>query len=55
VDDRRFEASEGDLVSIPAGAAHAFVNISDRPARQLVLMLPGMDAHAFFLGLNEVL
>jgi quercetin dioxygenase-like cupin family protein len=55
VDDRRFEAGEGDLVSVPGGAAHAFVNITDRPAQQLVLMLPGMDAHAFFLGLSEVL
>ena len=55
VDDRLFEASAGHLVSFPGGAAHAFANISDRPARQLVVMLPGMDAHAFFLALSEVL
>jgi quercetin dioxygenase-like cupin family protein len=54
VDDRRFEAGEGDVVSIPGGAAHAFVNVTHKPARQLVLMLPGMDAQAFFLGLSEV-
>ena len=55
VDDRQFEAGEGDVVCVPGGIAHAFVNISDGPARQLVLMLPGMDAQAFFLGLSEVL
>jgi quercetin dioxygenase-like cupin family protein len=55
VDDRQFEAAEGDVVSVPGGAALAFVNVTDKPARQLVLMLPGMDAQAFFLGLSEVL
>ena len=55
VEGRDFEAAEGDVVSVPGGAAHAFVNITDQPARQMVLMLPGMDAQAFFLGLNEVL
>lgn len=54
VDNRSFESGAGDVVSVPGGAVHAFVNISDKPARQLVLMLPGMDAHAFFLGLSEV-
>ena len=53
VDDKRFEAGEGDVVSVPGGAVHAFVNITDKPAKQLVLMLPGMDAQAFFLGLSE--
>ena len=53
-DDRRFEAGEGDVVSVPGGAAHAFVNVTDKPARQIVLMLPGMDAQAFFLGLSQV-
>jgi quercetin dioxygenase-like cupin family protein len=54
VNDTRFEAGVGDVVSVPGGAVHAFINITDKPARQLVLMLPGMDAHAFFLGLSEV-
>ncbi|HEY4906684.1 MAG TPA: cupin domain-containing protein [Candidatus Acidoferrum sp.] len=54
VDDRRFEAGEGDVVCVPGGASHAFVNIAHKPARQLVVMLPGMDAYAFFLGLSEV-
>ena len=54
VNGRRFEAAAGDLVSVPGGDAHAFVNITDKPARQLV-MLPGMDAQRFFLGLGQVL
>ena len=54
VDDKQFEAGEGDVVSVPGGAVHAFVNITVKPAKQLVLMLPGMDARAFFLGLSEV-
>ena len=55
VNGRRFEAAAGDLVSVPGGDAHAFVNITDKPARQLVLMLPAMDAQRFFLGLGQIL
>ena len=55
VDGRRFEAAAGDLVSVPGGDAHAFINITNKPARQLVMMLPGMDAQRFFLGLGQVL
>ena len=55
VNGRRFEATAGDLVSVPGGDAHAFVNITDKPARQLVLMLPAMDAQRFFLGLGQIL
>jgi quercetin dioxygenase-like cupin family protein len=54
VDGRRFEAGEGDTVSVPGGAAHAFVNISSAPGRQLVMMIPGMDAYGFFAGLGHV-
>ncbi len=54
-DDRRFEAREGDVVSIPGGAAHAFVNLTDKPARQFILIVPGLDAVAFFSGLGEVM
>jgi hypothetical protein len=28
---------------------HAFLNITDKPARQLVMILLGMDAQAFFV------
>ena len=54
VDGKQFEAGAGDVVTVPGGAVHAFVNITQKPAKQLVLMLPGMDAQAFFLGLGEV-
>lgn len=54
VDGQRFEAGEGDTVSVPGGAVHAFVNISDVPGRQLVMMIPGMDAYGFFEGLGRV-
>src|SRR4030088_1614303 len=55
VDGRRFYVSAGDLVSVPGGAAHTFTNVSDRPSRQLVLMLPAMDALAFFSGLGKLM
>jgi quercetin dioxygenase-like cupin family protein len=55
VDGRRFYAVAGDLVSVPGGAAHTFTNVSDRPSRQLVLMLPAMDAAAFFSGLEKLM
>ena len=54
VDGERFEAGAGDTVSVPGGAVHAFVNISAAPARQLVMMLPAMDAFAFFEGLGRI-
>ena len=54
VDGRRFEAGAGDVVVAPGGAAHAFLNIAGRPSRQLIQILPGLDAAAFFLGLGTV-
>lgn len=54
VNGRRFEAATGDIISVPGGDAHGFVNITDKPARQLVIMLPGMDAQKFFLELGRV-
>ncbi len=50
-DGNRFEAGAGDVVTIPGGAAHTFVNITDKPARQFILIVPGLDAVAFFTGL----
>ncbi len=55
VDGRRFFAEERDVVSVPGGAAHTFVNVSDTPSRQLVLILPGLDATAFFTELGSVM
>lgn len=55
VDGKRFEASVGDVVSVPGGMAHTFLNISEQPSRQLVIMLPAMDAAKFFTDLGQQL
>jgi mannose-6-phosphate isomerase-like protein (cupin superfamily) len=55
VDGHRFRAEAGEVICVPGGAAHAFLNVSDHPSRQMVMILPGMDAERFFLGLAEVL
>lgn len=55
VDGRRFHADAGDVVSVPEMAVHGFVNVTDRPARQLVIISPGLDALAFFSGLAGVM
>ena len=55
VDGNRFTATAGDVVCVPGGAAHALRNISEGPSRQLVMMLPAMDAKGFFLELAAVL
>lgn len=52
VDGQRFHAETGDVVTAPGGVAHAFVNVGDRPARQLVHILPALDAIGFFTGLE---
>ncbi|GAB4072172.1 cupin domain-containing protein [Ancylobacter sonchi] len=54
-DGHRFEAVAGDVVTIPGGSAHGFVNIGEAPARQFILILPGLDAVGFFTGLAEVM
>ncbi|HXX40542.1 MAG TPA: cupin domain-containing protein [bacterium] len=51
VDGGRFTAETGDVVSVPGGAAHASLNITTAPAKQLVLVLPALDAAAFLAGL----
>ena len=51
VDGRRFFAEVGDVVSVPGGAAHGFVNVTDAPARQFILITPALDAAAFFTEL----
>jgi hypothetical protein len=55
VNGRRFFAEAGDVVSIPGGAAHGFVNVTDKPARQYILMAPALDAAAFFMELAGVM
>lgn len=51
MDGRRFYAEAGDVVSIPGGAEHGFVNVTDQPARQFILVYPALDAEAFFTEL----
>ncbi len=55
VDGERFFAETGDVVSVPGGAAHTFINAGHEPARQLVIIAPGLDATAFFTGLGELM
>lgn len=55
VDGEQFYAEEGDVVTVPGGASHAFVNVTDRPARQYIMIAPGLDAKAFFTGLAGVM
>ncbi len=55
VDGRRFHADVGDVVCIPGGVAHGFVNVTDAPARQYILMTPALDAAAFFTELASVM
>ena len=55
VDGEKFHADEGDVVTVPGGAAHAFINVTDKPARQYILITPGLDAAAFFTGLAAVM
>lgn len=54
-DGRRFYAEPGDVVSIPGGVIHGFVNVTDKPARQYILMAPALDAAAFFTELAGVM
>ena len=55
VDGKRFYADVGDLVSVPGSAEHGFVNVSSQPARQLIMILPGLDAASFFTELGDVM
>lgn len=55
VDGDRFYAEEGDVVTVPGGAVHGFVNVTDRPARQYILIQPAFDAAGFFTGLAAIM
>ncbi len=52
---RVFEAKEGDVITVPGGVAHAFMNAGDEPASQLVLIMPALDVDGFFRGLADVM
>jgi mannose-6-phosphate isomerase-like protein (cupin superfamily) len=51
MDGRRFYAEAGDVVSIPGGVEHGFVNVTNKPARQFIIVCPALDAQAFFTEL----
>ena len=55
IDGRRFYANVGDVVSIPGGSEHGFVNVTDKPARQFIMITPGLDAAAFFTEIGAVM
>jgi hypothetical protein len=55
VDGRRFHADAGDVASVSGGGEHGFANVTDRPARQFITMLPGPDAAASLTGLGTVM
>ena len=55
MDGRQFYAETGDVVSIPGGAEHGFVNVTDKPARQFILIVPALDAAVFFTELAGVM
>ncbi len=55
MDGRRFYAEVGDVVSIPGGAEHGFVNVTDKPACQYILIFPALDAVAFFTELADTM
>jgi len=52
---QQFEVGEGEVVHVPGGMPHAFVNIGDGEARQLVLISPGMQADVFFRQLAALM
>jgi quercetin dioxygenase-like cupin family protein len=54
-DGKRFHAEVGDVVSVPGGTAHTFVNVTDSPARQTIVIVPGLDAAAFFAQLGDLM
>jgi quercetin dioxygenase-like cupin family protein len=55
VDGKRIEAKAGDTVVANGNVPHTFVNIDDRPSRQLVMIVPGFDAFAFFTQLGAAM
>jgi hypothetical protein len=55
VDQNRFYAEEGDVVTAPGGSVHTFVNVSSDTACLFIMMSPGMDAVSFFKGLGEIM
>ena len=55
VDGKRLEAAVGDSVVANGNVPHRFVNIDSNPSKQLVKIVPGCDALAFFTELGSAL
>jgi mannose-6-phosphate isomerase-like protein (cupin superfamily) len=55
VDGKRFEAKMGDTVVANSNVPHRFVNIDSCPSKQLVMIVPGFDALAFFTQLGAAM
>ena len=53
VDGKRLEAAVGDTVVANGNVPHRFVNIDSNPSKQLVKIVPGCDALAFFTELGS--
>ena len=47
VGDKAHDAGPGTVAVVPRGTPHPFANPSDRPARMLVLVIPGGFEHYF--------
>lgn len=55
IDGKEILAGEGDFISIPDGAVHAFQAVGDTPARLLILNSPGNMHEDFFTGIGTAL
>jgi quercetin dioxygenase-like cupin family protein len=55
VDGERIVAEAGKTVVAGVGSTHRFINIDAEPSRMLVLIMPGLDANAFFTELGSVM
>jgi quercetin dioxygenase-like cupin family protein len=55
VDGKRTIAEAGTTVFAKVGSTHRFSNIDAEPAQMLILIMPGLDAAAFFTELGNVM
>jgi quercetin dioxygenase-like cupin family protein len=55
VDGEQSVAEAGQTVVAQAGSTHRFINIEDTPSQLMVLIMPGLDATAFFTELGGVM
>jgi uncharacterized cupin superfamily protein len=55
VDGEQTVAAAGMTVVAHVGNTHRFVNVDDEPSQMLVLIMPGLDAAAFFAELGSVM